>query len=93
MIKFYHNGLEIDKLDFGVTDVGTSNVITLGIKNEYNYRIKILYPQSSDPELKVISIPEALNPQEMQEMTVAFEPSPFRREPMQLSNIGFRVVM
>ena len=93
MIKFFHNGQEIEKIDFDITEVGTSNVLTLGIKNEYSHRIRILYPQSSDPEVKIISIPEALNPQEQQEMTITFEPSIFRRTPLELSNIGFRVVM
>lgn len=92
MIKFYQNGQQVEKIDFGTTDVGSSNTITVEIKNTYGKRVKLLFPKSLDSDVKVISLPEALNPDESQSMTLMFDPNIMRRDTLQ-SDIKFRVVM
>lgn len=93
MIKFIKDGMELSKIDFGETEVGGSNMISIGVKNEYSHTIKLSDAISSDPEVKIIDLPNIINPSETKEMVITFEPSIFRRTPLELSNISFKVVM
>ena len=93
MIRFFHDNKEIDKIDFDVTDVGSINTIIIGIKNDYTRTVKIVDTKSSDPEVKILQMPSTINPSEIKEMIVSFEPSIFRKTPLELSDIGFKVLM
>jgi hypothetical protein len=85
--------LKVESVDFGETEVGTSKQIVITMKNNFNNIIRLSDISLSDPEVRILQFPDKLFPQEQKEMILIFEPNLFRRHPLELSNINFKVTM
>ena len=77
MIRFYHEGQEVDLVNLGTTELGTTNRLELVMKNDFYDKVELLEPIVEDSSLKIIE----------------FSPNINRTESLKDSKIKFRVVI
>lgn len=93
LIRFYHEGQEVDLLNLGVTELGTTNRLELVIKNDYNDKVELLEPKTEDTGLKIVEFTSKLGVKEEGKMVVEFSPKTNRTESLKDSKISFKVVI
>lgn len=93
MILFYQNGVEVDGMDFGITEIGKTNTIEVMIKNTYNDNISLSNEYSLDKDVKILEYVKTLKPQEYGKVILSFTPNLNRQESLKKKQIGFKVVI
>ena len=93
MIRFYHEGQEVDLLNLGTTELGTTNRLELVMKNDFHDKVELFDPTVEDSGLKVVEFTSKLGIKEEGKLVVEFSPSVNRTESLKDSNIKFKVVI
>ena len=93
MIRFYKEGVELDLVNLGTTELGTTNRIELVIKNDFNDKVELLDGTVEDSGLKIVEFTSKLNVKEEGKLVLEFSPSKDRTESLKDSKIKFRVVI
>ena len=93
MIRFYKEGQEIDLVNLGTTELGTTNRIELVIKNDFNDKVELLDGSVEDSGLKIVEFTKKLGVKEEGKLVLEFSPSKDRTESLKDSKIKFRVVI
>ena len=85
MIRFYKEGVEIDLVNLGVTELGTTNRLELVMKNDFADKVELLDATVEDVGLKGVK--------EEGKIVLEFSPNKDRTESLKDSKIKFRVVI
>ena len=93
MIRFYKEGVELDLVNLGTTELGTTNRIELVIKNDFNDKVELLDGTVEDSGLKIVEFTKKLGVKEEGKLVLEFSPSKDRTESLKDSKIKFRVVI
>ncbi len=93
MIRFYKEGVEIDLVNLGTTELGTTNILELVIKNDYTDKVELLEGSVEDSGLKIVEFTKKLGVKEEGKLVLEFSPSKDRTESLKDSKIKFRVVI
>ena len=93
MIRFYKEGVELDLVNLGTTELGTTNRIELVINNDFNDKVELLDGTVEDSGLKIVEFTSKLNVKEEGKLVLEFSPSKDRTESLKDSKIKFRVVI
>ena len=93
MIRFYKEGEEVDLLDLGITELGSTNRIELVMKNDFADKVELLDAIVEDKGLKIIEFTSKLGIKEEGKIILEFSPSKDRTESLKDSKIKFRVVI
>lgn len=93
MIRFFREGVEVETLDLGTTELGTSNRLELVIQNDYPDKVELLNPTVGDKGLKIVEYTNKLNVKEKGKLVLEFTPSTNRTESLKNADIKFKVVI
>lgn len=93
MIRFYKEGEEVDLLDLGITELGSTNRIELVMKNDFADKVELLDAIVEDKGLKIIEFTSKLGIKEEGKIILEFSPSKDRTESLKDSKIKFRVII
>jgi hypothetical protein len=93
LIRFYKEGVEIDLVNLGTTELGTTNRLELVIKNDYTDKVELLEGSVEDSGLKIVEFTKKLGVKEEGKLVLEFSPSKDRTESLKDSKIKFRVVI
>jgi hypothetical protein len=93
LIRFYKEGVELDLVNLGTTELGTTNRIELVIKNDFNDKVELLDGTVEDSGLKIVEFTKKLGVKEEGKLVLEFSPSKDRTESLKDSKIKFRVVI
>tara|TARA_R110000803_G_scaffold33128_1_gene72649 strand:- start:1031 stop:1315 length:285 start_codon:yes stop_codon:yes gene_type:complete len=93
LIRFYKEGEEVDLLDLGTTELGSTNRIELVMKNDFADKVELLDATVEDKGLEIIEFTSKLGIKEEGKIILEFSPSKDRTESLKDSKIKFRVVI
>jgi hypothetical protein len=93
LIRFYKEGEEVDLLDLGITELGSTNRIELVMKNDFADKVELLDAIVEDKGLKIIEFTSKLGIKEEGKIILEFSPSKDRTESLKDSKIKFRVII
>lgn len=93
MIRFFHEGQEVDLVNLGTTELGTTNRLELVIRNDFHDKVELSDPTVEDSGLKIVEFTEKLNVKEEGKLIIEFSPNINRTESLKDSKIKFRVVI
>ena len=93
MIRFYKEGVEIDLVNLGTTELGTTNRLELVMKNDFTDKVELLDATVEDTGLKIIEFTSKLGVKEEGKIVLEFSPNKNRTESLKDSKIKFRVVI
>ena len=93
MISFYKEGVEIDLVNLGVTELGTTNRLELVMKNDFADKVELLDATVEDVGLKIVEFTSKLGVKEEGKIVLEFSPNKDRTESLKDSKIKFRVVI
>lgn len=93
MIRFYHEGQEVDLVNLGTTELGTTNRLELVMKNDFYDKVELLEPIVEDSSLKIIEFTNKLDVKQEGKLIIEFSPNINRTESLKDSKIKFRVVI
>ena len=93
MIRFYKEGVEVDLVNLGITELGTTNRLELVMKNDFADKVELLDATVEDVGLKIIEFTSKLGVKEEGKIVLEFSPNKNRTESLKDSKIKFRVVI
>jgi hypothetical protein len=93
MIRFYHEGQEVDLVNLGTTELGTTNRLELVMKNDFYDKVELLEPIVEDSSLKIVEFTNKLDVKQEGKLIIEFSPNTNRTESLKDSKIKFRVVI
>jgi hypothetical protein len=93
MIRFYKEGVEVDLVNLGTTELGSTNRVELVMKNDFADKVELLDATVDDSGLKIIEFTSKLGIKEEGKIVLEFSPSKNRTESLKDSKIKFRVVI
>ncbi len=67
-------GKEVDKLDFGIVEVGKTKELVYYVNNDTNAKVIDIKIEISNKEVDVINYPKTLEPQSKGELIVRWSP-------------------
>ncbi len=93
MIRFYHEGQEVDLVNLGTTELGTTNRLELVMKNDFHDKVELLEPSVEDSGLKIVEFTDKLGVKEEGKLIIEFSPNINRTEALKDSKIKMKVVI
>lgn len=87
-LELIDNGSVVNNIDFGRPETGTSNIMTLYLRNKSQYwPIKNIRLVGIKDEDLTIEYPKSLKPADTQPVIISWKPKFERRKPLETNNL------
>lgn len=91
MVRFLQNGEEIAKVQFPITETGTTSTVSFMIENNSEDDVELIF-WSDDGDMTIREFPKHLRPREIKGATMMFSPSKDRPDALN-TKWGFREII